>query len=75
MSALRFSSALGVGCTVILSVVIVYQFFYNKELVPEMERNFTNSSKMNFELDSIVEAVPYITFLYLFQPNVPQTYD
>lgn len=22
-----------------------------------------------------MEAVPYITFLYLFQPNVPSTYD
>lgn len=27
------------------------------------------------KLESIVEAVPYITFLYLFQPNVPQTFD
>lgn len=29
---------------------------------------------MNFDFDVIVEAVPYITFLYMFQPNVPQTY-
>jgi len=30
LSALRFSSALGVICTLVLSTVIVYQFFWNK---------------------------------------------
>ena len=71
LSALRFSSALGVFCTLILGVVIIMQFFSNKQLVPEPMRNFNNSTKYNFDFDTVVEAVPYITFLYMFQPNVP----
>jgi len=30
---------------------------------------------VNAELETIVEAMPYITFLFLFQPNVPQTFQ
>jgi len=71
LSTLRFSSALGVICTGILCYVIIYQFFYNKLLVPVPYNNFEKSKKADFDFDTIVEAVPYITFLYLFQPNVP----
>ena len=44
-------------------------------MVPSPSGNFANAVLANFEIGSIVEAVPYVTFLYLFQPNVPQTYD
>ena len=71
LSALRFSSMLGVMCTLVLLLVIVNQFCSNKALVPNMSANFENSTKANGDFDSIVEAVPYITFLYMFQPNVP----
>ena len=71
LSALRFSSALGVICTIILTGVITYQFFFNKSLVPKPSVNFENATTFNFDFAAIVEAVPYITFLYLFQPNVP----
>jgi hypothetical protein len=43
-------------------------------MVPEPLKNLSNSTKINFELSNIVEAAPFITFLYLFQPNVPATY-
>ena len=74
LSSLRFSSALGVLCTIMLTLVITYQFTYNKNMVPEPLENLTNSTKINLELSNIVEAAPFITFLYLFQPNVPATY-
>ena len=50
------------------------QYLFNPLLVPSPSHNLHNSTKVNLDLTSIVEAVPYITFLYLFQPNVPQTY-
>ena len=34
LSALRFSSALGVICTIFLTSVITYQYLFNQELVP-----------------------------------------
>jgi amino acid permease len=43
-------------------------------MVPEPYENFTKSRKVNLSLDNIIEAAPFITFLYLFQPNVPATY-
>ena len=74
LSALRFSSALGVLCTIILTMVISYQYVFNTQLVPHPMDNFQKSTKIDLNLSNIVEAVPYITFLYLFQPNVPATY-
>ena len=74
LSSLRFSSALGVLCTIMLTLVITYQYVYNKNMVPEPFKNLENSTKVNFDLSNIVEAAPFITFLYLFQPNVPATY-
>ena len=47
-------------------MVIVNQFYYNDTLVPNRWTNFENSTKVNGDFDSIVEAVPYITFLYMF---------
>lgn len=72
LSSLRFSSAFGVLCTALLVYVIVSQFFTNAELVPSSYANFKSSKKI--DLDHFVEAVPFITFLYLFQPNVPKTF-
>lgn len=66
LSSLRFSSALGVLCTVMLTLVITYQFTYNKNMVPEPLENLENSTKVNLELRNIIEAAPFITFLYLF---------
>jgi amino acid permease len=39
LSSLRFSSALGVICTIILTVVITYQYFFNQVLVPSPVSN------------------------------------
>ena len=43
-------------------------------MVPEPLENLENSTKINLDISNIVEAAPFITFLYLFQPNVPATY-
>ena len=48
--------------------------FFNKDEVPSPQTNLENASLFG-DFSSVIEAVPYITFLYLFQPNVPQTFD
>ena len=61
-------------CTLVLMFVIMLQFHTNDSLVPNKLENLHNATYANVSFSTVVEAMPYITFLYLFQPNVPQTY-
>lgn len=65
LSALRFSSAFGVMCTLYLLVVIIYSFFKGI-IVESPSENVKNAKLWSTSFSSVVEAIPYITFLYLF---------
>ena len=73
---LRFTSFFGVVCTSILMLVLSYEFATNEEVVPQPPLSqFGRADYFNVSGETIINAVPFIIFLYLYQPNVPQTYS
>jgi len=75
LSMLRFTSMLGVTCSLVLMLVLAYEYLLNKELVPEPAAQFKHAEYVNASQESIINAVPFIIFLYMYQPNIPQTYS
>ena len=71
---LRLLSILGVFSSIFVVIAIVITFFNNKEVVPSPSEQFLKADYFNFSVESLIEAVPFIIFLYMFQPNVPMLY-
>ena len=75
LSMLRFTSFFGVFCSLILMFSLMYEFEANEEIVPQPPHTqFQTAVYFNIDMTSIVNAVPFIIFLFAYQPNIPQTY-
>ena len=55
-------------------LVLIYEFAFDKEVVPEPSNQFSEADYFNFTGSSIVETFPFVIFLFLYQPNIPLTY-
>ena len=76
LSMLRFTSFFGVICSVVLMVVLMYEFEANEDVVPQPPHSqFKRAEYMNLSTTAVVNAVPFIIFLFAYQPNIPQTYS
>lgn len=73
-SALRFSSVFGVLGSFLVMFVIVIEFFTNKEVVPSPHENIIKASYVDFSMEGLIKTMPFVIFLYMFQPNLPQIY-
>jgi len=73
LSMLRFSSFLGVLSSILITIVVTFEFF-NPNVVPNQDKAIKAARLFNFELSALVDVMPYIIFLYMFQPNVPLLY-
>mmetsp|Transcript_45490 Transcript_45490/g.61716 ORF Transcript_45490/g.61716 Transcript_45490/m.61716 type:complete len:101 (+) Transcript_45490:851-1153(+) len=58
-----------------LMIILTIQLFSNKELVHDPSENFESTELFIVNMPAIVETVPYICFLYMYQPNLPQVYE
>ena len=76
LSMLRFTSFFGVVCSIGLMFVLNYEFATNDEVVPQPPSSqLARAEYFNTSADSIINAVPFVIFLYMYQPNIPQTYS
>ena len=76
LSMLRFTSFFGVTCIIIIMFVLSYEFSMNQEVVPQPPSSqLAQAEYFNFSGDAIINAVPFVIFLYLYQPNIPHTYS
>ena len=75
LSMLRFTSFFGVVCSATLMFVLLYEFIWNDDVVKQPRASqLAEADYFNFSEEAIVETFPFIIFLYLYQPNIPQTY-
>lgn len=75
LSKLAFTAAFGFLCSMTLMIILTIQLFANKEIVPDPSENFESTDLFIVNMPAIVETVPYICFLYMYQPNLPQVYE
>jgi len=75
LSKLAFTAAFGFLCSMTLMIILTIQLFSNKELVHDPSENFESTELFIVNMPAIVETVPYICFLYMYQPNLPQVYE
>ena len=66
LSMLRYTSLLGVICSLLILLVMIGQFSCNKEVVPEPMTQLTEHAVYwDMNMSSVVTAVPFIIFLYM----------
>lgn len=75
MGSLSYASAIGVVCTVYVSIVVTVLFFGDRTLVPDPWDNFRNATYFRFTFHGISECVPMILFAYMYQVNIPMIYQ
>jgi len=73
-SALRYSSLLGVLCSMYLSLAVTIVFFTDKDIVPNTKDNFSKMEPFRVSYQGIVNSVPLIIFGYMYQVNIPMIY-
>jgi len=74
IGALRYNSLFGVLCSFYLVMCVVFMFFVDRRLVPNIGSNFKNASYFNITYQGLVNAVPFVVFAFMYQPNIPMVY-
>jgi len=74
IGALRFNSMFGVCCSFYLVMCIVFMFFFDRTLVPDIGEAFKKARYFNVTLDGMVDAIPFVVFAFMYQPNIPIIY-
>lgn len=60
IGALRFNSMFGVICSFYLVMCLVFMFFVDRHLVPNIGKSFQNARWFHVTLEGIVNAVPFV---------------
>jgi len=71
ISALRFSSLFGVLCTLYLTLIVMFLFFFDRDLVASMSENIKAAKAINFSYSGILSTTPIIIFAYMYLVNIP----
>jgi amino acid permease len=50
---------------------VTYEFFTNKRVVTNFESKFRATQLLIIKWESIIETVPFIVFLYMYQSLIP----
>lgn len=74
IGALRYNSLFGVICSFYLVMCVVFMFFVDRRLVPDIGANFKNASYFNITYQGLVNAIPFVVFAFMYQPNIPMVY-
>lgn len=74
IGVLKYNSLFGVLCSFYLVLCLVFLFFVDRDLVPSMKKNFDDAKKVNITYDGLVNAIPFVVFAFMYQPNIPIVY-
>lgn len=67
LSMLRFTSFLGVVCSAVLMLVLLYEFLFDTNVVPQPPQSqLAKADYFNLSVPAIVETFPFIIFLFLY---------
>lgn len=53
---------------------LVFLFLVDRTLVPSMKENFKTAKYVDISYDGLVNAVPFVVFAFMYQPNIPIVY-
>jgi hypothetical protein len=71
LGAITYLSALGLISSVFLMFAVTFEFFTNKLVVPNFDRKFRSAEWLLLKWDNVIETVPFIVFLYMYQSLIP----
>lgn len=74
VNALRYTSALGVTCSIYLMIVVTLIFWADRSLVPEPIENMKKVELFRFSTFGLFSTLPLIVFAFMYQFNVPIIY-
>jgi len=74
IGALRFNSMFGVCCSFYLVMCIVFMFFLDRGLVKDIGAAFREAHYFDITWNGMVDAVPFVVFAFMYQPNIPIIY-
>lgn len=74
IGALRFNSMFGVICSFYLVLCLFFMFFVDRNLVPSIGDAFKKARYFHPTFNGIVNAIPYVVFAFMYQPNIPIVY-
>ena len=74
INVLRYNSLIGVLWSFYLVLWLVFLFFVDRKLVPDMGESLSKASYFNISYEGLTYAVPYIVFAFMYQPNIPIVY-
>ena len=66
LGSITYLSALGLMSSIFLMFAVTFEFFTNKRVVTNFERNFRAAQWLILKWDSIIETIPFIVFLYMY---------
>ena len=75
VNALRFTSLLGVMCSIYLCVAVAIVFFIDKEVVADRAAHWQDVKMFKVSFKGVVSTVPSIIFGYMYQVNIPMIYN
>jgi amino acid permease len=74
VGALRFNSMFGVLCGFYLVLSLFFMFFVDRRLVPSIGTAFRDARYFHVTFKGLVNAIPYVVFAFMYQPNIPIVY-
>ena len=74
INTLRFWSLFGVLWSVYLVICLILIFFLDRDFVPDMNTNLQHALYFKITFGGIITALPYINYVYMYQPNIPIIY-
>ena len=69
--SITYLSALGLMSNVFIMFAVTFEFFTNKRVVKNFEMKFRAAQWLILKWDSIIEVIPFIVFLYMYQNLIP----
>ena len=73
-SSLRYTSLVGVLCSLYLCLTVTILFFHDKDIVEDYKENLKQVEAFRFSISGIVGTFPIIIFAYMYQVNIPMIY-
>jgi solute carrier family 38 (sodium-coupled neutral amino acid transporter), member 10 len=71
LGSITYLSALGLMSSIFLMFAVTFEFFTNKRVVTNFESKFRATQLLIIKWESIIETVPFIVFLYMYQSLIP----
>ena len=57
---------MGIVSSALLMIVLIFEFFTNKDVVPDVWNQMNHAKLFIWNWQGVVETIPFIVFLYMY---------